>query len=350
MNLPNLSESRFVQAMNPKNWLTPIRSMKIGGVTFVLAFLFFVGLGIYWSQEPELWSVEQSVQDYQGANEQKIVGVATALTTIEVARVLLNKPGGYMSNDLFLPPSMWLDNIKYWEKGVIYQVQDITRILRSDIARSQSTSIEDVDLKLAESRFRYDPDKFMFESTESQFEKGIMHLEKYLVRMTDEDKSNDQFYARADNLASWLDEVRSRLGSYSQRLSASVDKSRLNTDLSDDTSATQSTYAPAELQVKTPFFEIDDVFYEARGYAFATALMMHATALDFEKVLKDKNALVSYRQTIRELEATQETLMSPMVLNGSGFGMFANHSLVMANYISRANAAVIDLIRLLEDG
>jgi hypothetical protein len=39
-----------------------------------------------------------------------------------------------------------------------------------------------------------------------------------------------------------------------------------------------------------------------------------------------------------------------MVLNGSGFGVLANHSLVMANYISRANAALIDLTELLSQG
>jgi hypothetical protein len=50
------------------------------------------------------------------------------------------------------------------------------------------------------------------------------------------------------------------------------------------------------------------------------------------------------------LEATQHTLFSPIVLNGSGFGMLANHSLVMASYISRANAAIIDLRRLLTQG
>ena len=39
-----------------------------------------------------------------------------------------------------------------------------------------------------------------------------------------------------------------------------------------------------------------------------------------------------------------------MILNGSGFGILANHSLVIANYISRANAAIIDLRQLLEQG
>jgi hypothetical protein len=39
-----------------------------------------------------------------------------------------------------------------------------------------------------------------------------------------------------------------------------------------------------------------------------------------------------------------------MILNGDGFGFLANHSLVMANYISRANAALIDLNDLLSQG
>ncbi|MGH8521813.1 MAG: DUF2333 family protein, partial [Gammaproteobacteria bacterium] len=66
--------------------------------------------------------------------------------------------------------------------------------------------------------------------------------------------------------------------------------------------------------------------------------------------LNKKNALVSVRQIIRELDRTQDALMSPMVLTGDGFAIFANHSLVMASYISRANAATIDLIKLLQQG
>ncbi|MCU7856657.1 MAG: DUF2333 family protein, partial [Candidatus Thiodiazotropha sp. (ex Lucinoma borealis)] len=72
--------------------------------------------------------------------------------------------------------------------------------------------------------------------------------------------------------------------------------------------------------------------------------------IDFHEILKKKNALVSLRQIIRELEATQETISSPVVLNGGGFGIFANYSLVMASYISRANAAIIDLRNLLSQG
>jgi hypothetical protein len=77
---------------------------------------------------------------------------------------------------------------------------------------------------------------------------------------------------------------------------------------------------------------------------------LKAVEIDFNDVLEKKNAKVSVQQIIRELEASQEAVWSPMILNGSGFGLLANHSLVMANYISRANAALIDLNDLLSQG
>ena len=140
------------------------------------------------------------------------------------------------------------------------------------------------------------------------------------------------------------------IGSLSQRLSASAGQERLNTDLSGDPEARQSTSAPVEVEVQTPWLQIDDVFYETRGAAWALIHLLKAVEIDFEPVLQKKNALISLRQIVRELEATQETIWSPIILNGRGFGLFANHSLVMASYISRANAAVIDLRSLLAQG
>ena len=96
--------------------------------------------------------------------------------------------------------------------------------------------------------------------------------------------------------------------------------------------------------------EIDDVFYEARGTAWALIQFLKAAEIDFADVLRNKNAQVSLQQIIRELEGTQEAVWSPMILNGSGFGVLANHSLVMASYISRANAAIIDLRDLMSQG
>ena len=262
---------------------------------------------------------------------------------------LLDKRGGYLSNDI-MPPSIWLDNISNWEFGVLVQVRDLSRSMRNDFSRSQSQSSEDVDLIIAEPKFNFDNKSWFLPATESVYREGVDSLYSYLERLQNPANPEAQFYARADNLQEWLGQVEKRLGSLSQRLSASVGQVRLNTDLAGDAEAVQSTQTSSELEVKTPWSEIDDVFYETRGAAWALVHFLKAVEFDFAQVLEKKNALISLRQIVRELEGTQEDVWSPMILNGSGFGLFANHSLVMASYISRANAALIDLRSLLEQG
>ena len=189
----------------------------------------------------------------------------------------------------------------------------------------------------------FDGNSWLVPDSEGEYKRGLEALQSYLTRLSDPSEPTAQFYARADNLRQWLLDVETRLGSLSQRLSASVGQRRLNED-------TGATPLPSEEEVKTPWTEVDDVFYEARGTSWALLHLMRAIEVDFQEVLEKKNALVGLRQTIRELEATQEALWSPVVLNGSGFGVFANHSLVLASYISRANAAILDLRELLAQG
>ena len=76
-----------------------------------------------------------------------VAGYATVDTLIRVTSTLLDKPGGYLRNDV-LPPGVWLDNIPSWEYGVLVQVRDLAKVLRNDYSRSQSQSIEDPDLAL----------------------------------------------------------------------------------------------------------------------------------------------------------------------------------------------------------
>ena len=114
--------------------------------------------------------------------------------------------------------------------------------------------------------------------------------------------------------------------------------------------ATAPATAQSQQMVRTPWTKIDDIFYESRGYTWAILEQLQAVQVDFAPILERKNAVVSLKQIIRELEEAQRPVHSPIILNGSPFGFFANHSLVMANYISRANAAVIDLRELLKRG
>lgn len=304
-------------------------------------------LGWYWSSEPDRFPVQQHVRQAAEASQRQIVnGYTTVETLRQVASTLLDKPGGYLTNDV-APPGLWLDNMPSWEYGVLVQVRDLSRALRKDFARSQSQSTEDPDLSKGEPLFNFDNRSWALPATESEYRNGIRYLDSYLARLSDP-APKAQFYSRADNLNNWLGDVGTRLGSLSQRLSASVGRERL-----DATSASElesEGMVVEEDRVETSWLQIDNVFYEARGQAWALSHLLRAIEVDFADVLAKKNATISVRQIIRELEAAQEPLWSPMVLNGSGYGVLANHSLVMANYISRANAAIIDLRNLLSQG
>jgi len=326
-------------------WLSRIISVGIIAVILLQLILVFL-----WGSEPERFDpVHAATQLAVERNEQLATGYITTAALIKVSETLLNKRGGYLSNDV-LPPSVFMDNIPNWEFGVLTQIRDLSLALRNDITRSQSQSIEDKDIIAVENQFRIDSDSWVLPPAESEYHKAILGLTSYLGRLTDSNEQDAQFYARADNLNDWLSLITKRLGSLSQRLSASVGQARINTDLAGDADAHQSTPTSKIIEVQTPWLEIDDVFYEARGSAWALSILLRAVETDFQDILRKKNAQVSVQQIIRELEATQDTVWSPIILNGGGFGIFANHSLVMANYISRANAAVIDLQQLLKQG
>jgi len=312
--------------------------------------LIMIVLAQYWSFMPATFNVEQrAIEKAQELNVAPVTGFTTTNTLIEVTSTLLNKSGGYLSNDI-MPPSIFVDNMPAFEFGALEMSRDLALTLRKDFSRSQSQSLENPYLKVAQPQFNIDHRSWAWPSAESEYQKAIDALVNYRDSLADNQQNSAQFYARADNLRDWLNEVEKRLGSLSQRLSASVGQERVNTDLAGDEAASQSTQSPSTLQVKTSWWKIDDVFYEARGASWALLHFLKAVEIDFAGTLQKKNAQMSLKQIIRELESTQESVWSPMILNGSGFGMLANHSLVMANYISRANAAIIDLNKLLTQG
>lgn len=332
--------------------MPPLPRGRLGAVGGAILALITVELflGLYWSLTPAEFDVNENARELLvPPQETPMTGQVTTGALIRAVETLLDKPGGYLSNDLF-PPGVLLDNMPNWEFGVLVQSRDLARALRNDFSRSQSQSTEDRDLIVAEPLLNFDSESWMLPSSEGEYRKAMEALKRYDARLGNPNARDAQFYARADNLREYLGQVEKRLGSLSQRLAASVGQERDNTDLAGDAGAQQSTRTDTVLRVRTPWYEIDDVFYEARGAAWALLHFLQAIEADFGPVLDNKNARASLRQIIRELSATQQTVWSPVILNGSGFGFVANHSLVMASYISRANAAVIDLRNLLSQG
>ncbi len=323
---------------------------KLVVALLVVYLLITMVLGIYWSSEPDTFSVRDHTRSLASTMDREpVTGFATTATMIRIAETLLDKPGGYISNDI-APPGLWMDNMPNWEYGVLVQLRDLSRAMRKDISRSQSQSAEDPDLTIAEPQFHFDSESWAIPSTENEYRRGINALKRYLNRLSDPAQADAQFFARADNLNNWLADLETRLGSLSRTLSESVGKASVSdavANLNPDDPLAEETGGE---DVKTSWTKIDDVFYEARGSAWALLHIFRAVEVDFRKVLQDKNAMASVKQIIIELEGTQASMWSPVILNGSGFGVLANHSLTMAAYLSRANAAISDMRDLLSRG
>jgi hypothetical protein len=172
-------------------------------VPSVLVLLCLVGMFFLNHEPPPFNPISRATVHAQAHGHQVVTGYATTATLIETVDELLNKRGGYMSNDI-LPPWVFLDNLPNWEYGVLVQVRDLARALRNDFSRSQTQSTEDPDLAEADPLFHYDNARWIPPDTEGRYRKGAEALERYLTRLSSPSETDAQFYARADNLTDWL--------------------------------------------------------------------------------------------------------------------------------------------------
>jgi len=333
----------------PETGLRGMVMTPIAIIVLVLVLLFIVSL--YPSSFPAAPSQETVRADFEAEHDGAAppVGYHTTESLIRTIDRVVNKRGGFLSNDV-APPFILMDNIPAWETGAIRQARDLALAMRNDIARSQSQSDEDPNLVQAQVLLNNDSERWIFPSAEGKYNDAIDRLKRYREDLVDTDSSDGDFYARADNLASALEMMSKRLGSLSQNLAASVAERHANTTLANDPSARAAKTRPDVEILRTPWMQVDNMFYRARGTTWAMLTYLKAFERDFERVLEDKNAGVSLDQIINELEASQKPLYSPMVLNGYEFGLLPNHSLPMSSYLTRANAGIIDLINLLRTG
>jgi hypothetical protein len=317
------------------------------GTLLGIVFVVMLVLGEWWSQEPEQFNVQDEAIERMNAThtDQMPIGYVYANTLAHIADVILFKPGGYLSNDV-APPGLFCDNIQSFEYGALVMLRDGTTALRNHFARDQSQSAEDPDLAKAEPYFYYERNSWALPSTESEYVKGVDALHAYMGRLQNPTASSKpaQFHSRADNLWQYTEVVIKRLGGLSTRLAASTDK------FSGASHGDPSNPIDMPTIGQTPWMEIDNVFYEARGSSWALVQILKAIKHDFSDILLDKRAMNTLDIMIQSLENALTPTLSPVVLNGDGFGLFANYSLAMANYIARANAAALDLRDVMNRG
>lgn len=307
----------------------------------VIYLLVCIVLGIWWSWTPSPTDPRQAVEmqrgfpqsvDTGGDDAQSppaiAPGEALLASNISILDTLLDKPGGYLRNDV-MPPGLWLDNMPNWEAGVTRQVRDAVTLL------GESLSVGDAPLTQANESLAGDLESWRWPASETVLRAARNNLGEAFTAVENaagpgapnQDaatpaESTSQLDAAA--LSDWLSQVQQRLEAQTRQLAANVGQSP-NGDEQDDS---------------TPWLRIDNVFFEARGTTWALAQLMQAARIDYADAIESSGVGADFDQLVAELESSQARVWSPVILNGSGFGLFANHSLMMANYTVRASQLV----------
>ncbi len=323
------------------------------GIFSLVVVVILILLGAWWGAEPGQFNVqEEALERAKETNSTEMpIGYTYTNTLAHIAEVLLHKPGGYITNDV-APPGVFLDNISSFELGALVMLRDATSALRNHFARNQSQSTEDPDLANAEPYFYYEHNSWALPSTEAEYEKGIEALHKYMSRLQKYGGpvKRAQFFSRADNLWQYIEVVIKRLGGLSTRLGASTFGAAAIPGMAMIESESRDAKTQSIPMGQTSWLDIDNIFYEARGAAWALLHIFRAIKVDFGDILLDKRAMNTVDNIIKEMENALAPILSPMILNGGGYGLFANYSLTMANYIARANAAALDLRDVMNRG
>lgn len=345
----------------------------------VIYLLACIVLGIWWSWTPSPSDPKQAVEqqrgfpqsvDTRGGDESQspAPGETLLASNIAIIDTLLDKSGGYLRNDV-MPPGLWLDNMPNWEKGVTQQVRDAVASLGSAL------DVGSAPLGEANDELSGDLDSWRWPASENVLRSARNNLGEAFTALenasgqhganqgasnqaTSGQGSSDQGASGqgsadqatsgqdssgqgapdqdavadtaspdapdASALREWLAQVEKRLQTQTQQLAANVGQSPSGDQQNDS----------------TPWLRIDDVFFEARGTTWALAQLMRAARIDYADAIEDSGAGGDFDQLIAELESSQGRVWSPVILNGSGFGLFANHSLMMANYTVRASQLV----------
>ena len=290
-----------------------------------LYLLVTIALGVWWSQPPAPFDVEQATLERRGeaGYAPAARGTVTVATLAETVATLLEKPGGYLRNDI-APPGVWLDNMPNWELGVLEVSRDLARALPR-MAGEPSDHLEE-----ARERLEGDGRDWFYPTTEQRLEQAVAALDAQLGELG----ADRDGFVPGQGLSAWLKSSAVRLDDLALRLAASVGSHEALTELAVDAES---------LPPRTPWHRVDDIFFEARGTGWALAQLLEGVQRDQADVLAEAGAEAEWERLLAELARTQRRLWSPVVLNGSGFGVFANHSLVMALHMTRARDLVAQL-------
>lgn len=217
-------------------------------------------------------------------------------------------------------PAYVLDNMPNFQIGILSAVKDVTGTLRYF---KSNTEAQNKDIKEAYKLLGYAPDVWLMSkrgkfnlapSSNSQYRRAGKELRKFTA---------DGIYTPSEHdLRLLLKKISSRL----QKLSA-------------DSEAHQREYSSNWLD-----FNVDNLFYHHKGYAFAMWQMLRALCNDYKDIIVENNLYEDWTRMSASLQKAAE--YSPFVIrNGGVDSVFTPNHLMTQNYYLLRSVAAAEKIR-----
>ncbi len=97
---------------------------RIATGSLALILVGYLAVGWWWDAEPaEFDVVERATKKANAQGHTAVTRYVMTQTAIAIGETLLEKRGGYLSNDVS-PPGVVMDNVPAWEFGVLTQLRD----------------------------------------------------------------------------------------------------------------------------------------------------------------------------------------------------------------------------------
>jgi hypothetical protein len=284
-----------------------------GVVAFLLVVYYPVGMALYHTIDDDV--------DMQAAPQHVVEGGSRAVAI--VATMVSQQTEYWAPNKPFWMPAAALDNMPNFQMGILYAVSRFAVELGDYLGRVRGSSAMDPNLDLAAGLFKYDGTTWYWgqgnilpmPTAESRYREAVAALMIYNRAVGAGHANYDR---RADNLIAFLDRVSADLGSASAGLDARADESDAG------------------------FFDTqaDDVFYDVKGRLFAYHMILREIGVDFEQVIREKQATAIWNNMLASLRTAAE--MDPLVIaNGAQNSMFVpSHLSTLGFYLLRARTQI----------
>jgi hypothetical protein len=285
----------------------PFHWYKIPLIIIVVYFILTPFIMLWNNSFPEFLHVDSS---------KKQPGVTFSTVLIEMGDEMLDP---WLSNDVIYP-TVFLDNTPNFQLGELELIRYSIRVLRDKLSRMRTTDTINENCDQAYVYISNDPKRWMLPSAEGRFRRAFDEIDHYREDLI---KGKANFYPRADNLIELLDQINSLLGGVNTRLSHAPRDKRYVT--SEETAGDEFIEGEKKMEVRVPWYKIDDNFYYARGVAYGVRNVMIAVKYEFKEVIELKKSTELLDRIIELLNLCQ---FEPLVVtNGKRGSIFANHSL-----------------------